>query len=236
MEFFDYHILASLLSLTALEIVLGIDNVVFIALIAGHLKPEEQKKARIIGLSLALIMRTLLLFSVAWIIGLKEPLINFYNYQFSGKDLLMLCGGLFLLTKGTNSIHDEVTGDHKEKCSSFSGALFATIVQIVFIDLIFSFDSVITAVGLTQNIPVIIIAMTIAMIVMILSASYISDFINKYPTLKILALAFILLIGVFLVAEGLGLHIEKGYIYFSMIFALGVETLNILSRRKKIKK
>jgi len=228
----DYHIWVSFLTLAALEIILGIDNVVFIALLVGHLPDAERKRARTLGLTLALLMRILLLLGVAWIISLQEPWIELFGQSFSGKDILMLLGGGFLIYKGTDSIHDEVTGEKKQEFKAATGGMAAVIVQIVFIDLVFSFDSVMTAVGMTTVIPVIIAAMTVAMLVMLFSAGYISAFIERYPTLKILALSFIMLIGVFLVAEGLGFHVPKGYIYFAMAYSLGIETLNLLKRRR----
>jgi predicted tellurium resistance membrane protein TerC len=232
----DYNLWVSFLTLASLEIILGVDNVVFIALVVEHLEEKQAKKARTLGLILALVARIILLLGVSWIIGLKEPFFELFDHSFSGKDILMLFGGGFLLYKGSNSIHDEITGDKEREYKAYSGALLAVVAQIVVIDIIFSFDSVMTAVGLTNNIGVIIAAMTVAMAVMLFSASYISDFIAKFPTLKILALAFILLIGVFLVAEGLGQHIPKGYIYFSMAFALGVEVVNLLVRGRKVAK
>jgi predicted tellurium resistance membrane protein TerC len=232
----DYNLWVSFLTLTSLEIILGVDNVVFIALIVEHLEEKQAKTARTAGLVLALVARIALLLGVSWIIGLKEPFFELFNHAFSGKDILMLCGGGFLLYKGSNSIHDEITGDKERDYKAFSGAMISVIIQIVLIDIIFSFDSVMTAVGLTENISVIIAAMTVAMAVMLFSASYIADFISRFPTLKVLALAFILLIGVFLVAEGLGQHIPKGYIYFSMAFALGVEVVNLLVRGRKAAK
>lgn len=229
----DYHLIASFLSLTALEIVLGIDNVVFIALVVGHLPKKEQQRARVSGLILALFFRIAMLFGIVWIISLKEPWLHIFDFDLSGKDLMMLGGGLFLLHKGTNSIHDELTGDTKEEYKAMKGGFYATIMQIVIIDMIFSFDSVITAVGLTEHIYVIIAAMTIAMIVMLVSSGYIADFIATHPTIKMLALSFVMMIGVFLIAEGLGFHVPKGYIYFGMAFSLGVEILNMLVRKKR---
>ena len=228
----DYHLWASFLSLTALEIVLGIDNIVFIALVVGHLPQEQRKKARTIGLVLALLMRIVMLLGIVWIIGLKQPLFQVMGHGLSGKDLMMLGGGLFLLYKATNGIRDEVTGERKEEYRTFEGNFTSTILQIVVIDLIFSFDSVITAVGLTEMIYIIIAAMTIAMIVMLVSSGLIADFIAAHPTIKMLALSFVMMIGVFLVAEGLGFHVPKGYIYFGMAFSLGVEMLNLLARRR----
>jgi predicted tellurium resistance membrane protein TerC len=229
----DYHLWVSFLTLASLEIILGIDNVVFVALLVGHLPDSQREKARVIGLSLALIMRIALLFGVAWIIELKTPWFDFAGHSFSGKDILMLLGGGFLLYKGTNSIHDEVTNEKEESFKGYTGTMMAVITQVVFIDLIFSFDSVMAAVGLTKSIPVIVAAMTVAMLVMIFSSKYIAGFIDRFPTLKILALSFIMLIGVFLVAEGLGVHVPKGYIYFAMAFSLGVEVLNLMSRKRR---
>lgn len=229
----DYTMWASLLSLTALEIVLGIDNVVFIALVVQHLRPEQRRKARFIGLTLALAMRIGLLFSLVWIMGLTEPLLSFGDYDLSGKDLLMLGGGLFLIYKATTSMREEMTGDLHKEVKEYKGSFAKTIGTVIFIDFIFSFDSIITAVGLTQNIPVIIVAMFIAMGVMLISSGYIADFIAKHVTIKILALAFILMIGVLLVAEGFGFHVPKGYIYFGMAFSLGVEMLNMKARKNR---
>ncbi|MBL4638978.1 MAG: TerC family protein [Kordiimonadaceae bacterium] len=238
MEFlFDQHLWVSFLTLTSLEIILGIDNVVFVALLVGHLPDEQREKARIVGLYLALVMRIVLLLGVAWIISLDgEDMFAVADHGFTGKELLLLLGGGFLLYKGTNSIHDEVTGDQLEDCNEYSGGLAAVIAQVVFIDIIFSFDSVMTAVGLTENISVIIAAMVVAMAVMLFSSSYIAEFIERFPTLKILALSFIMLIGIFLVAEGFGVHVPKGYIYFAMAFSLSVEVLNLMSRSRKKKK
>ncbi len=232
----DYNIWISFLSLTALEVILGIDNVVFVALMVQHLPDGQREKARVVGLSLALVMRVALLFGVAWIIGLQEPWFEVFGHELSGKDILMLIGGGFLLYKGTDSIHDEVTDDFKETMKTYSGTFVAVVAQVVLIDLVFSFDSVMTAVGLTKIIEVIIAAMTVAMMVMIFSSGFIASIIERFPTLKILALSFIMLIGVFLVAEGLGFHVPKGYIYFAMAFSLGVETLNLLSRKRRLKR
>lgn len=229
----DYHLWASLLSLSVLEIVLGIDNVVFIALVVGHLNPAQRKKARNIGLMLALGMRVGLLFSIVWILGLKEPLFTLLSHAFSGKDLMMLGGGLFLLYKATSSMHEELTPEDRPSAKEFTGGFAKTIAQIVAIDFIFSFDSVITAVGVTEHVAVIVVAMVIAMMVMMAASGYIAEFIDRNPTIKMLALAFIMMIGVLLVGEGIGLHVPKGYIYFGMAFSLGVEVLNILSRKRK---
>ena len=236
MEFFtDYALWMSFLSLTALEIVLGIDNVVFIALLVAHLPEKQREKARVIGIGLALLMRVIMLFGIVWIIGLTAPWIVLFGHALSGKDILLLAGGVFLLYKATDSIHDEVTGDTKANLKAFSGGVVSTIVQIILIDLVFSFDSVMTAVGITEHILVIVAAMTIAMIVMLVFSGMIARFISTHPTLKMLALSFLMMIGVFLVAEGAGFHVPKGYLYFAMAFALGIEVLNMLARRKRKK-
>ena len=228
---FDYHFWASLGALTALEVVLGIDNVVFISLIANHLAPDQRRQARLVGLGLALLMRIALLFGAVWMLGLEANLFTFFGFDLSGKDLLLLGGGLFLLAQGTSSMHEEVTGELKTSYTKYGGGFAMTVAQIVLIDFVFSFDSVITAIGITPLIWVIVIAMCIAMGVMIWSASYIARFIETHPTLKMLALAFVIMIGVFLAAEGLGFHVPKGYIYFGMAFALAIESLNMLRRR-----
>lgn len=229
---FDYHIWASFISLALLEIVLGIDNVIFITLAVNHLPPTQQQSARMIGLTLALVMRIILLFSIVWIIGLKEPWLHIHTWAFSGKDIIMLLGGTFLLYKGTMSIHEEITGEKKQAYNQYSGPFVMTILQIVIIDFIFSVDSVVTAVGMTENTYVIVAAMIVAMALMLLSSNAIASYVEKHPSLKMLALSFIMVIGIFLIAEGLGVSIPKGYIYFSMLFALVVETLNLVKKNK----
>ncbi|TAE34502.1 MAG: TerC family protein [Alphaproteobacteria bacterium] len=229
----DYALIGSFASLTALEIVLGIDNVIFIALLVGHLPETQKNKARIIGLVLALLMRIGMLFGVAWIIGLKDPWLHVMGHGFSGKDLLMLAGGLFLLYKATDSIHNELTQEHVEHYQSYKGGFIATILQIVMIDIVFSFDSVITAVGITEHLPVIIAAMTIAMMVMLASSGMIAGFIAKHPTLKMLALSFVMMIGMLLVADSMHVEVPKAYIYSAMAFSLSVEILNLVVRKKR---
>lgn len=231
----DPALIASFISLTALEIILGIDNIIFIALLVEHLPPNQRKKVRNIGITLAFIMRVAMLLGIVWIIGLKEPLVTVASYSLSGKDLMMLAGGLFLMYKATSGIHEEVSGELKKEYSGFSGAFFATILQIILIDLVFSFDSIMTAVGITEHTTIIIAAMAIAMVVMLLASNVIADFIQKYPTLKMLALSFVMLIGLLLTSEAFGVHVPKGYIYMAMAFSLGVETLNILRGFKKKK-
>ena len=237
MEFLtDPTILASFFSLTLLEIVLGIDNIVFIALLVQHLPEQQRIKARNIAIFLAFAMRIGLLFGIAWVISLTEPLVTIFNHVFSGKDLMMLAGGLFLIWKATSHIHEMFCHEKEDKYKKSTGSFSATIFQAVIIDLVFSFDSVITAVGMTQIIPVIIAAMVVSMVFMLFSVGFISDFVKRFPTLKILALSFILLIGILLMGEGFGLHIPRGYIYSAMAFSLFVETLNILSGKRRAKK
>jgi len=231
--------LIGLLTLTLLELVLGIDNIVFISIIAARLPAKEQPKARNIGLLLAMIMRICLLFGITWVIGLKEPFFSVFDHGFSGKDIILIAGGLFLMYKSTTEIHKKVSGleegipDQPEKIKKVN---FTSIVlQIVLIDIVFSFDSVLTAVGLTELISVMILAVIISIVIMMLFASKISGFINRHPSIKMLALSFLLMIGLMLVIEGIddpNIHIPKGYVYFGMVYAFLVELLNMRSRRK----
>ena len=212
----DPQIWIALLTLTALEIVLGIDNIVFISILAAKLPIEQQNRARIIGLGLALIMRVLLLFSLSWVIGLTGTLFEVLGQEISGRDLILIGGGLFLIGKSTFEVHEKLEGEEAHDPAVGGTASFgATLVQIVLLDAVFSLDSVITAVGMVDEIGVMIAAVIIAIGVMMLSAKLISDFVNKHPTVKMLALSFLLLIGTALVAEGLDFHIPKGYIYFA---------------------
>lgn len=222
----------SLLTLTAMEIVLGIDNLIFISIISQRLPVEQQAKARTLGLSLALIFRIGLLFLISWIIGLVAPLFSIMSHEVSGRDLILLAGGLFLIAKSTTEIHHKIEGGHAAASSSRRASFTGVIVQILLLDLVFSFDSVITAVGLVQDIPIMVIAVIISMAVMLVFAGSISDFINKHPAVKMLALAFLLMIGTLLFAEGLHLHVPKGYIYFAMAFSIFVEVLNIKVRSR----
>ena len=222
----------SLATLTGLEIVLGIDNVIFIAILCGKLPEAQRGKARILGLFLAMITRILLLMSLAWIMSLTKPLFSVSSHEFSGRDLVLILGGLFLLVKSTTEIHSGVTGETQEeratKASSFGGVL----VQIALLDIIFSLDSVITAVGMAQHLPVMILAVILAVCVMMFASGAISRFVDNNPTIKILALSFLILVGVSLIGDGFGFHIPKGYIYFSMAFSLAVELINIKMRKK----
>ncbi|MEN9637570.1 MAG: hypothetical protein RL077_5974 [Verrucomicrobiota bacterium] len=231
----DPQIWISLLTLTGLEIVLGIDNVIFISILAGKLPPEQQEKARRLGLSLALITRVLLLLSLTWIMGLTRPLfaLPLLNQEVSGRDLVLLLGGLFLIWKSVREVHEKLEEtDGRATAGAGRSSFAATIVQILLLDIVFSLDSVITAVGMANHVGVMVAAVVIALGVMLWFAKAIADFVNLHPTLKMLALSFLILIGVTLVGEGLGQHIPKGYIYFSMAFAFGVELLNLKLRSK----
>jgi predicted tellurium resistance membrane protein TerC len=221
----------SLLTLTGLEIVLGIDNIIFISILAGKLPVEQQAKARQLGLALALLTRLLLLASIAWMAKLTTPLFTVLEHGVSGRDLILIVGGLFLLVKSTMEIHDKLEGEDGHATKGLAKSFATVIVQIMLLDVVFSLDSVITAVGMAQHLAVMVTAVILAMGVMLLSAGTISDFVNRHPTLKILALSFLLLIGTTLIAEGLGFHIPKGYVYFAMAFSFGVEMLNLRLRK-----
>lgn len=222
----------ALLTLTVLEIVLGIDNIVFIAIQVGKLPTEQQTSARRVGLSLALFTRILLLLSLAWIIGLTAPLISVAGQDFSTRDLILIGGGLFLLAKSTFEIHDRLEGEVEQGTARTAASFVGVIAQILALDLIFSLDSVITAVGMANQVGVMIAAVVVAVAVMLIASDAISHFVNRHPTLKILALSFLLLIGMALLAEGFELHIPKGYIYFAMGFAVFVEMLNLRLRHR----
>ena len=229
----DPNAWVSLAVLTFLEIVLGIDNVIFISILAGKLPHGEQAKARTLGLAFALITRILLLLSIKWLMGLTRPLGAVFSHEFSGKDLILFAGGLFLIAKSTLEIHAKLEEAEKEPTVRPRGGLVGTIIQIALLDIVFSLDSVITAVGMAQHLPVMIAAVTVALLVMILAAGAISHIVNRHPTIKMLALAFLIMIGVMLVADGLGQHIERGYIYFAMAFSTAVEMLNLRVRRHR---
>ncbi len=231
----DPQIWISFFTLTVLEIVLGIDNIIFISILAGKLPAEQQGKARTVGLMLALITRVLLLCSIFWLTKLTAELFAVFGHGFSGKDLVMLAGGLFLLWKSVHEIHGNLEGEDHEKSGRSGLSFSAVIAQIVVIDIVFSLDSVITAVGLVKEIGVMIAAVIAAMIVMLAASGTISNFVNRHPTIKMLALSFLLLVGVVLIGDGLGQHVEKGYIYFAMAFSFAVEMLNIKMRNKRVK-
>ena len=216
-----------LLTLTVLELVLGIDNIVFISILSGKLPAHEQKKARLIGLSLAMLMRILLLFSITWIMGLTRPLFAIAGFEVTGRAIILVAGGLFLLVKSTHEIHDQMEEEDVQRQARVVASFLAVLVQISLLDIVFSLDSVITAVGMVDEIAIMIIAVVLSVIVMMVFASPVSGFVERHPTIKMLALSFLLLIGMNLVAEGLGFHIPKGYTYFAMAFALFVEMLNL---------
>ncbi len=220
----------ALLTLTALEIVLGVDNVIFISILAGKLPQADQARARWVGLLAAMIMRILLLFSLAWIIRLTAPLFSVVGRDISGRDLILLGGGLFLLAKATIEIHDKLEGGEESRSTKAAPSFGAVIVQIMLLDIVFSLDSVITAVGMADSITVMVIAVMIAVGIMMVSAGTVSEFVERHPTVKVLALSFLLLIGMSLIGEGLGQHIPKGYIYFAMGFSVFVEMINLRLR------
>lgn len=223
----------ALLTLTALEIVLGVDNIVFISILAGKLPPADQPRARSLGLFLAMFMRIGLLLSIAWVMGLTAPLFTAVGHEISGRDLILIIGGLFLIAKSTQEIHDKLEGaEHGTSPAKVAASFGAVIVQILLLDVVFSIDSVITAVGMAEHVEVMIAAVVIAVAVMMFSAGAISAVVDRHPTLKVLALSFLLLIGMSLLAEGLGQHISKGYIYFAMGFSVFVELINLRVRGK----
>ena len=218
-------------TLLALEIVLGVDNVVFIAILAAKLPADQQKRARTMGLGLALITRILLLLSLAWMIRLTNPLFSVFGHAFSGRDLILIVGGLFLIAKSTHEMHGRLEGEDGESSARVYPSFWNVIVQILLLDIVFSLDSVITAVGMVDRIEIMITAVVLALIVMLVAAGPISGFVERHPTVKMLALAFLLLIGTTLIIEGFGQHIQKGYIYFAMAFSLFVEILNLRARK-----
>lgn len=219
-------------TLFALELVLGIDNIIFISILAGKLPKEQQQKARMTGLGLAVFTRILLLLSLSWIIGLTAPLFSVFDHEISGRDLILLLGGLFLIVKSTLEIHHKLEGVEGSQSNKVAHSFNAVIVQILLLDIVFSLDSVITAVGMVNQISVMIAAVVASTLVMIFSAKPISDFVDSHPSLKILALSFLLMIGFTLIVESMEMHIPKGYVYFAMAFSIGVEMLNIRMRKK----
>jgi predicted tellurium resistance membrane protein TerC len=224
---------AALVTLTAMEIILGIDNIVFISVLVSKLPHDEAKRARSVGLLLALVFRILMLLGLTWLIGLTAPVFSAFGHAFSWRDLILIAGGLFLLFKATHEIHREFEHEESTLTKSTGNAFTGVILQVALIDIVFSIDSIITAIGMAQHVPVMIAAVVIAMGVMWVSSGPIGGFIHRHPTTKMLALAFLLLIGVSLVADGAGMHIPRGYIYFAMAFAALVETANVLLKKKK---
>ena len=229
----DTQAIIALLTLTALEIVLGIDNIIFISILTDKLPKQQQPRARMLGLAAAMIMRIALLFSLTWIMRLVDPLFTLFEHPFSGRDLILIGGGLFLLAKSTHEIHGKLEGDEEGGGAKKSAPSFAGVItQIMLLDIIFSLDSVITAVGMSNQLWVMILAVVIAVGVMMASSGAISQFVHRHPTIKMLALSFLLLIGFTLIGEGFGMHIPKGYVYFAIAFSVFVEFLNIKMRRK----
>jgi predicted tellurium resistance membrane protein TerC len=222
----------ALATLTVLEIVLGIDNIVFISILAGKLRTEERNRARTLGLTLAMGMRILLLLSITWVMGLTRPLFSVLSRDISGRDLILLIGGLFLIGKSTHEIHDKLEGEEGHGSARVAASFGGVLVQIALLDIVFSLDSVITAVGMAEHISIMILAVVAAVGVMLFASGAISDFVDRHPTVKMLALAFLLLIGVSLMAEGFHHHIPKGYIYFAMAFSVFVELINLRVRAK----
>ncbi len=224
----------ALATLTVLEIVLGIDNIIFISILVSRVKKEKRNKARITGLAMAMITRILLLISIVWVMKLTAPLFEVLTREISGRDLILIIGGLFLIAKSTHEIHNSLEVEDDTLKSSATAGIISVVIQISVLDIVFSLDSVITAVGLADDLMVMILAIVIAVGVMMLAAKAIGDFVDSHPTIKMLALSFLILVGVSLLGEGFGFEIPKGYIYFSMAFSVGVELLNIKIRRKKL--
>jgi predicted tellurium resistance membrane protein TerC len=231
----DPQVWISFLTLAALEIILGIDNLVFLAILADRLPVHQRPLARRLGLGFALLTRLLLLATLAWIVGLVEPLFSVLDHPISWRDIILITGGLFLLYKATAEIHGSLEGDEEEETTGkrVAAGFVATIIQIGILDIVFSLDSVITAVGMVDELSIMVAAVVAAMIVMLFAAGPLSDFVSRHPTVKMLALAFLLLVGMALVAEGLGAHIPKGYLYFAMGFSVAVEALNLMVRSKR---
>ena len=222
----------SLLTLTIMEIVLGIDNVIFISIISDKLSPEIQSKARFVGLAGALIIRIILLSFITYLVGMDKSIFTIFNIGFSWRDLILMAGGLFLVYKSTTEIYEKMEGHVEVKEEKFNKSLSNAVMQIILLDVVFSFDSILTAVGLSNHIEIMVIAVVISMVVMLIFAKSIGDFINKHPSVKVLALSFLLMIGVLLIAEGFDQHVPKGYIYFAMFFSLLVEVINMYSNKR----
>lgn len=220
----------SFATLTALEIVLGIDNIVFLSILVAKLPPEQQQKGRFIGLALAMLMRIGLLLSITWVMGLTSDWFSVLGHGISGRDIILIGGGGFLIAKATLEIHESLEGEEHKQAAGKTASFMAVIVQIAIIDLVFSLDSVITAVGLAEHIEVMIAAVVVAVLVMMVTSKAIGEFVDNHPTVKMLALSFLILVGVVLVGEGLAFHVPKGYIYFAMAFSVGVEMLNLRLR------
>jgi len=228
--FFTAEGLAALVTLTVLEIVLGVDNIIFISILAGKLPENQQPRARRVGLAMAMLMRIALLFSLAWVIGLTRPIFAVIGHEISGRDLILIGGGLFLIAKSTAEIHDKLEGEEGHSSKKVAASFSGVIVQIMLLDVVFSLDSVITAVGMANEIAIMVAAVVISVGIMMFSAGPISEFVERHPTVKMLALSFLLLIGVSLLIEGFEYHVPKGYIYFAMGFSVFVELINLKIR------
>ena len=229
----DPQIWIALITLTSLEIVLGIDNIIFISILSGKLPADQQGKARNLGLMLAMLMRIALLFSLTWIMRLTAPLFAVFGNEVSGRDIILIAGGLFLLAKSTYEIHERLEGEEGHSSARIMPSFVSVIIQILLLDIVFSLDSVITAIGMTNQIWIMVAAVVIAVVFMMVFAGPISDFVHRHPTVKMLALSFLILIGVTLIAEGFDQHISKGYIYFAMAFSVFVEMLNLRIRQRQ---
>lgn len=228
----DPQVWLAFLTLTALEIVLGIDNIIFISILVGRLPQRQRALGRNLGLGVAMLTRILLLLSITWVMGLSEPLFALFGHAVSGRDLILVGGGLFLLGKSTLEIHASLEGEEEGSAGGAAAGFFGVIAQIAIVDIVFSLDSVITAVGLADHVPVMVAAIVVSVMLMMLAAGPISEFVDRHPTFKILALSFLILVGMALVGEGFGLHIPKGYIYFAMAFSAVVELLNMRLRKR----
>ena len=224
--------LISFSSLVLMEIVLGVDNIIFISILTGRLPARQQEKARFVGIGLALLIRIALLFLLTWLIGLNKTLFSMFALDITGRDLIMIAGGLFLIYKSTTEVHQKLEGQEESDASKGTLTFGSAIVQIILLDIVFSFDSILTAIGLVQNVVIMVVAVVIAMVVMLISANKISEFIHKHPTIKMLALSFLLMIGILLLVEGFHVHVPKGYVYFAIFFSLLVEVLNIKVRKR----
>lgn len=224
--------LISFSSLVLMEIVLGVDNIIFISILTGRLPAHQQEKARFVGIGLALLIRVALLFLLTWLIGLSKTLFTVFELDVSGRDLIMMAGGLFLIYKSTTEVHQKLEGQEDTAGQNATLTFGTAIVQIILLDIVFSFDSILTAIGLVQDVTIMVMAVVIAMVVMLLSANKISEFIQKHPTIKMLALSFLLMIGILLLVEGFHVHVPKGYVYFAIFFSLLVEILNIKVRKR----
>jgi predicted tellurium resistance membrane protein TerC len=223
---------SALLTLTALEIILGIDNIIFISILSDRLPPEQRQRARTTGLLLAMLMRIGLLFSIGWMLSLTQPLFSVAGHAFTGRDLILIAGGLFLIYKSTTEIHAKLEGEEHVREATGTATFGSVIIQILLLDIVFSLDSVITAIGMTSNIAIAVVAVVISVGIMLFAAGPLAEFVNRHPTIKILALSFLLLLGMTLVADGFGQHIPKGYIYFAMAFSVFVEFLNLRLRKQ----